>query len=1484
MRFLIAALLWAVASFTAEANSLFPFQQTNIASGGGPIQVVQGASAGVDGGCYPTLTFNFARPVQAGSAIMGVLKTEDGFACTSPNGSPDTFSLGSQQATLLPRIAPGNFGLDSCCPNDIPFILFNASGGQTTFTVTNSGGGNFDGMGFITEVAGLGTGASVDKDTGSYSDPNGSTGADAVSSGTITPSQAHDFLYGFENPTYATLSAMSVGTGWTKGANDLNINGDSKHAALDEYILDYNSTSPIAATFGTTNATGEWPPGIIAIKPGVQTTVPVALLQSVSDTLASTGGSNFSLTTSAIPNGNAAFGAILWETCNNPSGQPGCTSSGGQLDHITIGSKTATILGTINDPRCQSSSACGGLVSGMGSGGLALTLFWLPNIQGNPTSVNFVATSGGNLWYDGSEVSIFSGIPANATIDGVNGLAYGGSGSWNGSCCSGGILTSLPVSPTQSGDFLYGAAAMYGCGPPNLGAGSGWNISNSSTNYFGKVDEWQIDNTTGAIGATFNTTCGTGTSAYAATIAVNNLGSPPPPPPPTASTFDITRNSGSLMGFSNNNFTATANTLSQYGGALAFTTTFHSSGVWNFRFNIGNCPSSPGCQVGLASALEANNANYLGHGGGHSVAVDSAGQVYINNQIITNGNTPSFTSGDVIDIKVDLNAKTIAASKNNGALGPTSSIASLAEFNLSPAVSADGVGEQFTFNGSPPVGFAGATLWDGGNAPAPTITAITPSSGNFTSSVSSGFVATLKMTLSNGADFCSNGGTLSITGTNSGGFQTVPCPTPQLVQSASGTPTGTYADFNVVATLPGGTPFAAAQDWVGAPAVVGGIACDIGPPYQGPIPPGAQRAGFTHCAANWDMTYGGNFTYNGNTYNFSNLASWLDVCGAGTPLWVSEQSDGVGGRAGCNAWSIVSDGSNPQVLQMHWDPSLLGSSDAFVTGMHASNGGPFQQYGNVQDFPMGAYWQARYRSSTASFANPANSGSPFTMAWWTWQAGYPEIEIDNQEVYAYDASTGAPVCGSVHCEAGTNARNYTLNSFYHIANQSSVGGGVFDSYDPTTYQTNGMLVTNDGSNIDVCSYNNDQFISCGGTWPYDPSQVNNRSYPIMYSGPQNNDGYNPGGPQDLFVTGMQIFTCANWQSGNHCINNPVLDAPSTQASTVYQPPGCQPGNHGAIRGRPRIASINGTPTLVADDGCLIVAYDGFATGQGYGPGGVFQNTTSYSYTGAAQGTNGVNLQWMQEVAAAGFNAVATPESIQADGQTDCHYGYPYSQTLSQFIPTMQTYVSLANQTGLYVIVQPTQCNQWETGNGGPAGPFNQSLNDAVWTSMAQNFGGNTNVFFVEGGEPEGFSNWSCSMEAGMSDRDYQTIRNNGGANTMFGAFSDFRFGLGVESNCGPYSNLTSQAPHINWNNAFISFSLLNADVPGSWAGEVAETAANGQAMWSYEGSEDPSDCGFGSHANAVTLKQALMAANTGWQCDDGWPNPYGPVSIFWTPD
>jgi hypothetical protein len=81
------------------------------------------------------------------------------------------------------------------------------------------------------------------------------------------PSQSGEFLYGWLMSQYGDLTSEHTGTGWTLGANDVNIGGFTKHPALDENILQYNSTSPVAATFTVTNPSGEYVPGIIAIKP-----------------------------------------------------------------------------------------------------------------------------------------------------------------------------------------------------------------------------------------------------------------------------------------------------------------------------------------------------------------------------------------------------------------------------------------------------------------------------------------------------------------------------------------------------------------------------------------------------------------------------------------------------------------------------------------------------------------------------------------------------------------------------------------------------------------------------------------------------------------------------------------------------------------------------------------------------------------------------------------------------------------------------------------------------------------------------------------------------------------------------------------------------------------------------------------------------------------------------------------------------------------
>jgi hypothetical protein len=217
----------------------------------------------------------------------------------------------------------------------------------------------------------------------------------------------------------------------------------------------------------------------------------VALTQSIPDSLSSTAQTNRQLTFSPIPNGQTVFGTILWE--NN--GQLG---SNGSLDTIKVGNQTAIALGHYQNARYQGD-------------GLGITVWWLPNVQGSPTTIDYISTSGG-IWYDGSVASVFSGIPSTATVDAINGTGFA-------ACCSGGVMTSPTVTPTASGDLLYGVGVLYDCGPPTFYVGAGWNASNYVSNCFSKRDEWQVDAATAPIGATFSTSA-SASVGYAATVAV----------------------------------------------------------------------------------------------------------------------------------------------------------------------------------------------------------------------------------------------------------------------------------------------------------------------------------------------------------------------------------------------------------------------------------------------------------------------------------------------------------------------------------------------------------------------------------------------------------------------------------------------------------------------------------------------------------------------------------------------------------------------------------------------------------------------------------------------------------------------------------------------------------------------------------------------------------------------------------------------------
>src|SRR5277367_4103017 len=79
--------------------------------------------------------------------------------------------------------------------------------------------------------------------------------------------------------------------------------------------------------------------------------------------------------------------------------------------------------------------------------------------------------------------------------------------------------------------------------------------------------------------------------------------------------------------------------------------------------------------------------------------------------------------------------------------------------------------------------------------------------------------------------------------------------------------------------------------------------------------------------------------------------------------------------------------------------------------------------------------------------------------------------------------------------------------------------------------------------------------------------------------------------------------------------------PPPPISSAFEPAGCRPGNHGLVRARPSIQTINGAPVLVTDSGCLLVSYSAFASGGAGYEGATYVSNPGFSPFDALFGVN-----------------------------------------------------------------------------------------------------------------------------------------------------------------------------------------------------------------------------------------------------------------------
>ncbi len=294
-----------------------------------------------------------------------------------------------------------------------------------------------------------------------------------------------------------------------------------------------------------------------------------------------------------------------------------------------------------------------------------------------------------------------------------------------------------------------------------------------------------------------------------------------------------------------------------------------------------------------------------------------------------------------------------------------------------------------------------------------------------------------------------------------------------------------------------------------------GNSCDVGPPFLGPIPPGAVAAGFTRCLYNLDLA------------QFFNLNTVINCKGASTPLMYAV-SDGPNN---CNDYNIVSDGG-AQVLDLTFTPSDFASgtrdSKLSTTDYNLVTG---------YTFPSSHYVSYTYRMTDASKNAYNTNGFRLLGDIWEWSpnaiSSSAFVEFDHDE----NATVGPGSC----CNSGTGSGWWNQPAGgAHSGQQVLPLFQDLPGYDFTIYGTYGARIVSDGSTtIQYCTYLSGAGTSSNGNVgcttinnsstnfsSSDPDNYTQRHMEIVEVGPQG--AYDsPTANEDLLLRSMTVFGCSN---------------------------------------------------------------------------------------------------------------------------------------------------------------------------------------------------------------------------------------------------------------------------------------------------------------------------------------------------------------------
>lgn len=225
-----------------------------------PISVLQNAVSTSQSGT--TITFAFSGAVTAGSSLWGCCR---GLTSTSITAIDDSVN-GAGSWTLLGSTLSdggGHFGGH--------FKIDNTAGGTPTVTVHVSPSGSS----LLLAILEVGSTSGYDVQASQFQSGNSSTSADAVTSGTATPSVQPGLIVAASTQTGGTANVLLAGTGFASISTLWGGGGNFWES------LRYTSTSAAAGTFTQQNSGSASYFNMAAFfKELVQTSTPVAWLRA----------------------------------------------------------------------------------------------------------------------------------------------------------------------------------------------------------------------------------------------------------------------------------------------------------------------------------------------------------------------------------------------------------------------------------------------------------------------------------------------------------------------------------------------------------------------------------------------------------------------------------------------------------------------------------------------------------------------------------------------------------------------------------------------------------------------------------------------------------------------------------------------------------------------------------------------------------------------------------------------------------------------------------------------------------------------------------------------------------------------------------------------------------------------------------------------------------------------------------------------------